>query len=48
MFQNTYQSGQFFELFDPKGIYNSDLANRDKDKVYRMIGSTGFHRIYDK
>lgn len=41
MFQTSYQSGQFFELFDPK-------ANRDNDKVYRMVGPTGFHRSYDK
>jgi hypothetical protein len=48
MFQNSYQSGQFFELFDPKGTTYSDAANRDKDKVYRMISQTGFHRSYDK
>jgi hypothetical protein len=48
MFQSSYQSGQYFELFDPKGTMYNDAANRDKDKVYRMIGPTGYHRIYDK
>jgi len=41
MFQTSYQSGQFFELFDPK-------ANRENDKVYRMVVPTGFRRTYDK
>lgn len=49
MFQNSYQNGIYFELFDPKGIKSSYSASQDKIKsLYKLQNVQTNFKIFDK
>lgn len=49
MFQNSYQNGTYFDLFDPKSIISFTSASQDKLKLlYRAVNVQGNNKIFDK
>ena len=52
MFQNSYQSGTYFDLFDPKGNISIDPAPPDKTKnLYKIVQhqtNNNPNKIFDK
>ena len=50
MFQNSYQNGTYFDLYDPKGK-NLDFMIVSQDKVknlYKISNVHGNNKIFDK
>jgi hypothetical protein len=49
MFQNSYQNGTYFDLFDPKGTLIPIVAGQDKLKMlYRTMNVQGNNKVFDK
>lgn len=49
MFQNSYQNGTFFELFDPKRTSHCYSEPQDKTKnLYKLQNVQATHKVFDK
>jgi hypothetical protein len=49
MFQNSYQNGTYFDLFDPKRIPPPHAVPADKLKsLYRTVNVTANNKVFDK
>lgn len=49
MFQNSFQNGNYFELFDPKSNILSYLVPQDKQKnLFKLINISNNNKIFDK
>lgn len=49
MFQNSYQNGTYFDLFDPKSKNSHHTASQDKLKnVYKVSNVHGNNKVFDK
>lgn len=49
MFQNSYQNGTFFELYDPKGTPSLMVVSQDKIKtLFRMTNAQVNNKVFDK
>lgn len=49
MFQNSYQNGTYFDVFDPKSSRFANSASQDKLKLlYRMANVHANNKVFDK
>ena len=49
MYQNSYQNGTYFDLFDPKSIPPSILVNQDKLKpLFKTANTPANNKVFDK
>lgn len=49
MFQNSYQNGAYFQLFDPKGTNLLHSASQDKTKnLFKLQAVGANNKVFDK
>jgi len=51
MFQNSFQNGNYFELYDPKSNFFSDSVSQDKQKnLFKIVNISNLAntKIFDK
>jgi hypothetical protein len=50
MFQNSFQNGNYFELFDPKSTFFLQSASQDKQKnLYKLVNISNLNnKVFDK
>ena len=50
MFQNSFQNGNYFELFDPKRTFHIYIVAQDKQKnLYKLVNISNLNnKVFDK
>lgn len=50
MFQNSFQNGNYFELFDPKGnlFHNFQVAQDKQKNLFKLVNINVNNKVFDK